>query len=127
MTNTVLDASALLALFNTEKGADLVAEALPGAFISTVNISEVVSRLSEAGIPEDSIRLSLDSLDIDIVPFDTGQAFLTGMMRANTRDAGLSLGDRACLSLGKSLDIEVLTADRMWIGLDVGVKIKVIR
>jgi len=36
-------------------------------------------------------------------------------------------GDRACLALGLRLGCPVITADRMWAGLDVGVEILVIR
>ncbi len=37
--------------------------------------------------------------------------------------AGLSLGERACLALGRPL----VTADRVWGNLDVGVEVIVIR
>ncbi len=56
MDETAIDASALLALLNEEPGADVVAQALPGAVISAVNLSEVVAKLSQAGMPEDAVR-----------------------------------------------------------------------
>lgn len=39
----------------------------------------------------------------------------------------LSFGDRACLALGKALGLSVLTADRKWHDLDIGVDIRLIR
>lgn len=48
----VLDASALLALLNQEQGSDVVAASIPEAIISTVNLSEVISKLVDAGLPE---------------------------------------------------------------------------
>ena len=42
-------------------------------------------------------------------------------------DYGLSLGDRACLSLGQHLRRPVLTADRMWKTLKLNVEIQMIR
>ena len=53
MSKSVLDASALLALLNEEPGAEKVAQAVSqGALVSTVNLSEVVGKLCEAGMPE---------------------------------------------------------------------------
>jgi PIN domain nuclease of toxin-antitoxin system len=123
----VIDASALLTLLNAEPGADVVAEALPGGVISAVNLSEVVAKLSEAGMPEKAIRQALQPLGLEIVPFDEEQAYHAGLLRTVTQDMGVSLGDRACLSLAKMLGVVALTADRAWVGLSVGVTIKVIR
>jgi len=127
MPETVIDASALLALLNAEPGADVVAEALPGGVISAVNLSEVVAKLCDAGMPEKTIHQALQPLGIEIVPFDEEQAYQAGLLRVATQDMGVSLGDRACLSLAKKLGVVALTADRVWAGLSVGVTIKVIR
>jgi len=44
-----------------------------------------------------------------------------------TRSAGLSLADRACLALALRLGYGVLTADRQWSNLDIGLEVKLIR
>jgi len=123
----VIDASALLALLNAEPGADVVAEALPGGVISAVNLSEVVAKLCDAGMPEKTIRQALQPLGLEIVPFDEEQSYQAGLLRTSTHDLGISLGDRACLSLAKTLGVAALTADRAWAGLSIGATIKVIR
>jgi PIN domain nuclease of toxin-antitoxin system len=123
----VIDASALLALLNDEPGADVVAEALPEGVISAVNLSEVVAKLCDAGMPEKAIHHALQPLGIEIVPFDEEQAYQAGLLRTSTQDFGISLGDRACLSLAKKLGIDALTADRAWTELSIGTTIKVIR
>jgi len=123
----VIDASALLALLNDEPGADVVAEALPGGVISAVNLSEVIAKLCDAGMPEKAIHQALQPLGIEIVPFDEDQAYQAGLLRTSTQDFGISLGDRACLSLAKKLGIDALTADRAWTELSIGTTIKVIR
>jgi PIN domain nuclease of toxin-antitoxin system len=123
----VIDASALLALLNAEPGANIVAEALPRGVINAVNLSEVVAKLSEAGMPEEAIRQALQALELEIVPFDEEQSYQAGLLRTSTQDRGISLGDRACLSLAKMLGAVALTADRAWQGLSIGVTIKVIR
>ena len=48
-------------------------------------------------------------------------------LRSVTRGAGLSLGDRACLALGDRLGCPVITADRAWASLDIGIEIVLIR
>lgn len=44
-----------------------------------------------------------------------------------TRSFGLSLGDRACLSLGLRLGVAVLTSDRLWLNLNLGLDILAVR
>ena len=127
MPEVVIDASALLALLNAEPGADTVAEALPEGVISAVNLSEVVAKLCDAGMPEKAIHQALQPLGIEIVPFDEEQAYQAGLLRTSTQDLGISLGDRACLSLAKKLGIDALTADRAWTELSIGTTIKLIR
>ncbi len=51
----VLDASALLAAFFDEPGADVVAERMSGALMSAVNLSEVVAKLIDRGASTDQI------------------------------------------------------------------------
>ncbi|MBN1369816.1 MAG: type II toxin-antitoxin system VapC family toxin [Dehalococcoidaceae bacterium] len=127
MSKTVVDASALLALLNGESGSGIVAEALPGGLISSVNLSEVAAKLFELGMPEKVVHRLLQSLGLDVVSFDEDQAFRAGSLRALTRDAGISLGDRACLSLARDLGLAVITADKAWRGLLPDVTVKLIR
>jgi len=127
VAEVVLDASALLALLNAEPGAEVVADALPGAAISALNLSEVVAKLSEGGRPERAIRHALQPLGLDIVPFDEAQAYDAGLLRVATKGTGLSLGDRGCLSLAQRLSLPALTADRTWLELSIGATINVIR
>ena len=127
MSKVVLDASALLALLNSETGADKVRELLPDALISTVNLAEVTTRLSLLGMPGEQIREVLTLLGLDVIPFDEEQAFLAGSFAAQTHALGLSLGDRACLSLASVTGVTAVTADRVWKGLKLGVKIQLVR
>ena len=126
MTSTVLDASALLALLQDEPGAARVLEALPDALICSVNLSEVVAKLADVGMPENDIRRAL-TLGLEIIPFDEILAFSAGILRPATRHAGLSLGDRACLALAESRSLPALTTDRSWTTLDTDIEIILIR
>lgn len=127
MSSVVLDASAILALLNEEPGGDVVQEALAGAVVGAVNLSEVIAKLIENGMPEEEIRTSLGGLGLEIQPFDEEMAMATALLRPKTKKLGLGLGDRACLALGLRLSTPVLTADRTWLGLKVGVEVRVIR
>ena len=127
MTNVVLDASALLALLQDEQGSEIVAEHLPDAAMSTVNLAEVVARLTDHGMSESEIRGSFHGLGIAVHPFDAEMAYATGLLRSRTRSLGLSLGDRAALALGKRLSSTVLTSDRDWRSLRLGINVRVIR
>lgn len=127
MNETILDATTVLALLNDEPGAAKVASLLPGSAISTVNLAEVVSKLAEAGMPEETIKTVLGELGLIVIPFDESLAFSTGFLRPATSRYGLSLGDRACLALGQQLNRPVLTADRMWKTVKLDVEIQLIR
>jgi len=127
VASVVLDASALLVLLHAERGFEAVAATLPGAAVSTVNLSEVVGKLAERGMPPKLIRAALLGLGLEIHPFDAEMAFVAGELRPKTRARGLSLGDRACLTLGIFLSRPVVTADRSWRNLGVGVKVTVVR
>lgn len=124
MTQIVLDASALLALLNSEPGAEVVAAVATRAVMSAVNFSEVVTKLADSGMPEDTIRLVLAGLGLEVMAFDAEQGMTAGLLRVKTRTMGLSLGDRACLALGIFLKLPVLTADQTWIDVaDVDVRL----
>jgi PIN domain nuclease of toxin-antitoxin system len=123
----VLDASALLALVNAERGADVVAAALGEAAISAVNLAEVVTKLIDIGVPAPEAWSETASLVPVVVDFGPELANATARLRAATRRAGLSLGDRACLALAESLQQPALTTDRAWQGLSLGIEIRLIR
>jgi ribonuclease VapC len=129
VTSAVLDASALLALLRGEPGGQVVRPFLADAAMSALNWAEVVGYYSRSGGSEQDIRALLDPLPINRVPFDETIAYIAGMMLPVTRTAGLSLGDRGCLALGKHLSLKVLTADRPWktLGVALGVDVELIR
>jgi PIN domain nuclease of toxin-antitoxin system len=128
MSSYVLDASALIALFHQEPGSDKVAQAIEdGAVLSTVNLSEVASKLIELGTPEALIQTAINLLELTIVDFDSELAYKVGLLRPITKNAGLSLGDRACLALAQHLHLPALTTDRVWKDLLPDVTVQLIR
>lgn len=123
----VLDASAILALFNGETGCDAVARLGRGGFLSAVNATEVLTKQHDLNVPFDTAVELLDGLQLSIVGFDTSRAVAAARLRPMTKALGLSLGDRACIALAIELSLPVLTADRPWQRLDLGVEIQLIR
>jgi len=114
-------------MIHREPGSSEVAASMGRAAISSVNFAEAVSKLIEKGIPLPSIRQRLDDLGLRIHSFTAEAAYEVGELRAKTRHLGLSLGDRACLVLARSLAAPALTTDRDWAALDLGIEVRLIR
>ncbi len=110
----MLDASAVLALLNAEPGHEAVSAVLPAAVIGTVNLTEIISKLCERGVPADAAIEMVGCLGTEIVPHSQSLARRAGALRPLTRAFGLSLGDRACLALGAERGAAVITAERSW-------------
>ncbi|HEX7944855.1 MAG TPA: type II toxin-antitoxin system VapC family toxin [Phenylobacterium sp.] len=127
MTDLILDSSAVLAWVHDEPGGAALEPMLRDAAISAVNLAEVVSKLIEQGYtPQQAISV-VGTFPSLVEPFDEGLAVAAGLMRAETRRHGLSLGDRACLALARREELPAVTADRAWVQVEVGVEIRMLR
>jgi len=127
MSGAVLDSSAVLAVFNDEAGGHRVIEWLEGGLLSSVNYAEVMTKLVEKGLSIDQARQSVADVGIEVIGYDIDLADRTGELRTATKRFGLSLADRACLALAERENALVLTADRQWSSLDLGIDVRVIR
>lgn len=125
--SAVLDASAVLALLHGEPGCEMVEAYLDHAVVSTVNLAEVGTILSDRGVPAREVQSALGTFAFEIVPFDESAAMAAIALRPRTRRLGLSLGDRACLALGQARKLPVLTADRNWVRAELDLDIRLIR
>ena len=123
----VLDASALLAYLQDEPGCEVIDPVLAESVMSSVNWAEVIQKLVAAEVDLNGMLDELQALGMRIEPFTIKNAELAGRLWKQTRQAGLSLGDRACLSLGLCLEVPVLTCDRVWATSDLPLDIRVIR
>jgi hypothetical protein len=127
MKPVILDASALIASIYEEKGGDMVAKYLPQAIISAVNMTEVISYMVNRGLDVEQVKELLESLTIEVAPYDAEQAFISGEIMLKTKKKGLSLADRACLALAITKNLPVLTVEKAWDELNLKVSIKLIR
>lgn len=123
MPDCLLDASALIALFKREPGAAAVAAACPAAAISAANLAEVVAHRA---LPPDALRSAIAVLRLPVVPFGENEALQAGaLLRAHR--GRLSLADCACIATAGMLGLAVLTGDRIWASLDLGIEVRLIR
>jgi ribonuclease VapC len=128
MSRIILDASAILAVIHQESGYEkLTADLLARAVASAVNLAEVQSKLVSRGWMSDEAWEDTTSPIQEVVPFNQEHARIAGDLIAQTRQLGLSLGDRACLALGIALKSPVYTSEKAWKSLRLSVPIHVIR
>ena len=125
--SVVFDSSAVLAVIFRENGAAAARDAAADAIMSAVNVTEVITRMIDEGASREAALRSLQEISPAIRPFDESLALEAGYLRTETRQYGLSLGDRACLALALREGAPVVTADRAWARLDLGIDIRVIR
>ena len=128
MSESVLDASAILAMLQHEPGAEkLTAAVLLDAVASVVNLAEVQSKLVTKGLGADEAWEFATLVATSVEVFTEEQAQIAGGLIAKTQAYGLSLGDRACLALAIARKADVYTTERIWKNLKLGVRIHVIR
>lgn len=127
MADWVLDASAVLASLRAETGGDFVLPLMEKSLLGAVNLAEVATRLLDLGASAADIDGLPERLRCEVILFDVDLALRASLLRAQTRHLGLSVGDRACLALAQREGLPVLTGDRVWARLDVGVEVVLIR
>lgn len=123
----VVDASAILCVINGERGWDEVEARSVDAYVSTINLAEVYTKLTERGVAAATADRNIAAQELRVVPFDSAQARAAGLLRATTRSAGLSLGDRACLALAIARGGVALTTDRAWAKLGPEFPVELVR
>lgn len=128
--SSILGASALIAFLHDEPGSDAVLDAIVAtAALSVVNWAETLSKLAADGDDPRQVADSFHTSDSPLLlqPLTDTDCVEIARLRPLTKTRGLSLADRACLALAHRLQLPVLTADRDWTELDLGITIKLIR
>ena len=87
----------------------------------------MVQKSISAGVDVTGMREDLQALGMRVEPFLPADGDTAGQLWASTRQLGLSLGDRACLSLGLRLGLPVVTCDCIWKQLALDLDIQVLR
>ena len=123
----LLDSSALLAYLHRERGADIVAKILDESAITTVNLSEVLTKLVLGGVTAQQAQDTVRSLEVTVLPFDESLAMEGADLCGLARSHGLSLGDRACLAAARRRKVTAVTTDQAWKIAGLNVNVRVIR
>ena len=111
-----------------ESGHQRVAGLLEQSAISAVNLAETVHKLVQRGSPTEEIRASLAHLELAVEDWTEDLAYRSSEFTPFTKSHGLSLGDRACLTLAKQLRATAVTSDRAWRRLpSLGVSVMLFR
>ena len=105
----------------------MVAEHLPRAVISAVNLSEVPYRGQALGLRVAALPARLGHLGLRVEPFTATDALLATEIYARDRGHRLSLADRCCLATAIRLDVPAPTGDRAWATLDLDVQVLAFR
>lgn len=119
---TVIDASTLLAYLQGERGAEAAGEYCQNAIISAVNLSEVFQKAMRQNTYV-LVQSIIQQVSIEVVPFSSGHAAATAELHEPTIGKNISLADRACMALGKLMQLPVVTADHGWQELDIDVEL----
>jgi ribonuclease VapC len=109
----VLDSSAVIALVSLEPGYKRVAEVLDKSVISAVNLAETVNKLVQKASAKE-VQEFLGPLKLRVEDWSEDLAYRSAEFSGFNKSHGLSLGDRACLTLAKQLHATAVTSDQAW-------------
>ena len=119
----VFDSSALIMLFSKEPGYEKVRGYMRHAVISSINIAEVYEYCIQAQkLSKEDCRNLIDLTGIKIIDFCEEQALISSSIIEETKKHGLSLGDRACISLAMLKNYKILTCNKIWKKVKLDVK-----
>lgn len=123
----VLDSSAVIALVRREPGWEKVNAALEHSVISAINLTESMTKLIRQGGEPRLVERLLRALDLDVVPWDEELAWAGRDLCDLAWTHGISLADRACLTLARHLGLAAMTADSEWKKLSHGAQVYLFR
>lgn len=128
MIEYILDSTALIALVSLEPGSQRIVGLLGNSAVSAVNLAETANKLLEKGFSQEEVRESLAKLELKVEDWSEAMAYRSVHFTQFNKSHGLSLGDRACLTLAKELRATAVTSDRTWRRLPaLGVRIMIFR
>ncbi|MEM8669465.1 MAG: type II toxin-antitoxin system VapC family toxin [Planctomycetota bacterium] len=126
MKKAVLDASAVIAFVKRERGHEIVREWISGSVLSAVNYAEVLQTLGKTSGNRNLIEATLSNLRVSVADFDADHARNVAELYA-IANKGISLADRACMAVGRTLDLPIVTGDHKWSELELNHELIIFR
>ena len=123
LSEVLFDASAVIAWVKDEAGAERVQALAHAASVSAVNWAEILGKLATQRMDADDW---VGQLQLPILPFGMTEAEAAARLISAHRGV-LSLGDAACIATAELRRCPVLTADRVWATLPLGIEVRLIR
>ena len=83
--------------------------------------------IDKQGLTIDECKNIMTMSGIKIINFDDKQALIAANIYPQTKAFGLSLGDRACITLALIKHYPILTCDKIWEKIDLNMKFIIAR
>jgi ribonuclease VapC len=95
--------------------------------MSAVNLAESMTKLIRQGGEPRLVEHLLKALDLEVLPRDEELSWASRDLCPLAWTHGISLADRACLTLARHLDLAAMTADAVWKKACPGVRVVLFR
>lgn len=120
----IIDTSALIQFFQKEEGWEKVQDVITeDCYISIINLTEFFTWIVRNNMSLSDVEEVVKLIGIKIVKYEYQQVLEVAKIYHKCKHYGLSLGDRACLALGLTKKINIVTADRVWQKLNLDISI----
>lgn len=120
----VIDASALIAFWRNEPGAEKALDSFSDGAMSFVNLAEVLARFARDGVEPEAALVHVNRFGLTFVAPNMADVMDVGRMPARS---GLSLGDKFCIALARRLGAPLVTADKVFVEAGLNVPVELIR
>jgi ribonuclease VapC len=98
----------------SEPGSDKIAAISHRSTISSVNLTESIHKVVQKGSARRIVEQLFRELRLNVVEWSEDLSYSSAEFAMFGRSHGLSLGDRACLTLARNLHATAVTSDRAW-------------
>ena len=120
----IFDSSAFITTITKEKGWIEAKQYFSSGVMSTVNLLEVYKYcIGKQDMTLEESKALVKICGIDIYDFTAEQSLLASNILASNMKLGISLADSCCLALGMVTGFPIITCDKIWQKLDLGLTI----